>query len=654
MATLNYEILTDPAPLQVPNAGEESRGTVYVIISNPNSDDALWYSTEIQVPVGDKDGDLTTDPKAFTPQITQNTATDPANKPATDWNTSTAVYKISSQDPRYPTLIKGGGSMVVAMEGFPVSSKPGLVLLRVTERAANIGGFVHPSLVTLSLIKQEAKVPRNFRAKDSLVAAGKDVVLQWDGPDTLTYQIQGPDGPPEAVPPRSGAAAGWQWSPKPGQEPKRDATYTLIASSPNGQQPSYLLTTTVHLRSPEFDSVTATKGVYTPWVEGTAPRGRIVFTEQGAQVRDASNAPGTVAAGKADVESVTASVGVSTPWVEGTTEKGRVTLTAQGVQVRDASNAPGTVAAAKADVDTVTAAWVRGRDSGSGWIQFPSDGITVGHGQGNDLGTVHAEKISVNGINTKWVGDRDSGKGWLDFPQSGVNVRKDGQETWGTVAADKADLNGVNTKWVQGRTSSDGWIEFPASGLNVFQGSGHREWGTVAADKADLNGVNTSWVQGRTSGDGWIEFPASGLNVFQGAGNRTWGTVAADKADLNDLVTDRAQVKQRLTLHGGLTVDNVLETLDGPPRLVVHGESEFRQKVNANGDLSVGGESVFAGKVNATGDLRVGGESAFFGKVNANRHLSVRTGSAWILHTNDDLVAINGNLRVHGAFRADK
>ncbi|MFK0046113.1 hypothetical protein ACIQU4_18775 [Streptomyces sp. NPDC090741] len=295
-----------------------------------------------------------------------------------------------------------------------------------------------------------------------------------------------------------------------------------MATSPGSQQPGSFLTTTVHLRSPEFESVTATTGVHTPWVEGTENRGRITFTTRGAQFQDDAQALGTVAA-------------------------------------------------ATADAETVTATWVRGRDSGAGWIRFPSDGIKVGHGAGGDLGTVTADKVSVNGINTQWVGDRDAGKGWIEFPQSGVSVRKDG----------------------------------------------NREWGTVAADKADLNGINTKWVQGRTAADGWIEFPAAGVNVFQGAGNRQWGTVAADKADLNDLITRRAQVKERLTLQGGLTVDNVLETQDGPPRLIVHGESEFEGKVNANG------------------------------------HLSVRNDVGWIMHTRDDLVAINGDLRVHGAFRSD-
>ncbi|MFD4656976.1 hypothetical protein ACFWP2_15275 [Kitasatospora sp. NPDC058444] len=517
MAYLSYEILTDPAPLQVSEAGGESRGTVYIVVSNPTGDDALWFSTEVRVPFGQKDGDLTPDPKAVTARIAQNNATDPADEPTAGWDPTTGVFKVAARDPGR-SLFKGGGSLVLALEGFPVSSKPGLVLLQVAERAAS-GPWVKTNPVSLSLLKQEPRVPRNFRPRASLVAAGTDVLLQWDGPDSLTYQIQGPDGPPELVPPRTGTAPGWQWSPKPGQEPKRDATYTLIATSGTNQQPGYILTTTVHLRRPEFESVTATDGVHAPWVEGTTDRGRVV-------------------------------------------------LTAHGAQVRDDANALGTVSAATADVETVTAASVRGRDSGAGWI------------------------------------------------------------------------------------------EFPPAGLNVFQGAGSRAWGTVAADKADLNGVNTKWVQGRSTSDGWIEFPPAGLNVYQGTGSHQWGTVAADKADLNDVITHRAQVKERLTLHGGLTVDNVLETLDGPPRLVVHAESEFEQKVNANGDLSVrnGGGWVLhtnEGKISVNGDLRVGGESMFVGKVNANGHLSVRTGDAWIVHTNDGQVSINGDLRVHGAFRAD-
>ncbi|MER6317569.1 hypothetical protein ABT237_27970 [Streptomyces sp. NPDC001581] len=547
MASLHYEILTDPAPLQVPVAGEERQGPVYIVVSNPTMDEVIWYSIEVRVPCGQADGDLTAHPKTITARVERNTATKQGEEPIVAWDDNTGVLTVTA---RPNTLFQEAGSMALVLDGFPVSSASGLVLLRVTERAAN-GAFVRKTPVTLSLLKQLPKVPRNFRARRTLVAGGQDVVLQWDGPDTLTYQIQGPDGPPETVAPMQGAT-GWQWSSAAGQEPKRDATYTLIATSRGGQQPGYVLTTTVHLRSPEFESVTATSGVHSPWVEGTTDKGRIVFTPQGAQIRDAAGGLGTLSG-------------------------------------------------AKADVETVTAARVRGRESDAGWIAFPSDGIRVGRGGGSDLGTVTADKISVNGINTQWVGDRDSGKGWVEFPQSGVNVRKDGKQDWGTVAADLADLNGINTKWVQGRTAADGWIEFPVSGMNVFQGSG----------------------------------------------NRQWGTVAADKADLNDVVTHRAQVKERLTLQGGLSVDYVLETQDGPPRLIVHGRLDAEGEVKAEHTVTVNGD------LTTLGMLRVQGESRLQGKVNAGAHLSVRNAGDWIMHTNDGKVAINGDLRVHGAFRSD-
>lgn len=547
MASLHYEILTEPAPLQVSDAGEEHQGTVYIVVSNPTMDEVIWYSIEVRVPCGQADGDLTADPKTITARVERNTATKPGEEPVVAWDDSTGVLTVTA---RPNALFQEAGSMALVLDGFPVSSAAGLVLLHVTERAAN-GARVQKNPVTLSLLKQLPTVPRNFRPRESLVAAGQDVVLQWDGPDTLTYWIQGPDGSPEMVTPKQGTG-GWQWSPAAGREPKRDATYTLMATSPGRQQPGYFLTTTVHLRSPEFESVTATGGVRSPWVEGT-------------------------------------------------TDKGRITFTTTGAQIRDAAEALGTLSAARADTETVTATWVRGRESDAGWIRFPSDGIRVGRGGGEDLGTVTADKVSVNGINTQWVGDRDSGKGWVEFPRSGVNVRKDGNQDWGTVAADTADLNGINTKWVQGRTAADGWIEFPPSGVNVFQG----------------------------------------------AGSRQWGTVAADKADLNDVVTHRAQVKERLTLQGGLSVDNVLETQDGPPRLIVHGRLDAEGEVQANHTVTVNGD------LSTLGMLRVQGESRFHGKVNAGAHLSVRNGHEWIIHTNDGKIAINGDLRVHGAFRSD-
>ncbi|MEU7227923.1 hypothetical protein [Streptomyces chrestomyceticus] len=85
----------------------------------------------------------------------------------------------------------------------------------------------------------------------------------------------------------------------------------------------------------------------------------------------------------------------------------------------------------------------------------------------------------------------------------------------------------------------------------------------------------------------------------------------------------------------------MLETQDGPPRLAVHG------RLDAEGDLNA------AGNVVADGGLTVNGKSLFSGKVNANGALSVRNGESWLMHVHEDKVAVQGNLRVHGAFRSD-
>ncbi|WP_424215928.1 hypothetical protein ACN20G_27675 (plasmid) [Streptomyces sp. BI20] len=596
MASLNYDILTDPTPLRVPEPGEEVRGAVHIVLSNPTFNEVIWHSVQIRVPVGQGAGDLTVDPKSISVGITHNTATGPGEDPTIAWDEATGVLTVTAKDLTY---FKEAGALGLVLSGFPVSDKPGLVALQVTERAAS-GHYVQKHAVTLSVLKQESAVPRNFRAEETLVAAGRDVVLRWDGPAGLTYRVHGPDGLVDTVTSAKGPA-GWEWSPPGGQEPKRDATYTLTAEIPGSQRAGYHLTTTVHLREPEFESVTATNGLRAPWVAGIADPGRITFTAGGARLDDAANALGTLVAAAAEVETVTATTGVHTPWVEGTAHRGRISFTDQGAQILDDTQAWGTISAATVEVETLAASLVRGRDAGAGWIRFPSEGITVGRGGSGDAGTVTADKVRATGVNTTWVGDVDGGKGWVEFPQSGVNVRRDGSQTWGDIAGDKADLNGVNTKWVQGPTSNDGWIEFPPAGVNVFQG----------------------------------------------AGSRQWGTVAAATADLNDLETHRARVKERLTLDGGLTVSNVLETQDGPPRLVVHGRLEAQGEVSAAGPVLVGGD------LTTKGNFRAQGDSLFYGKLNANGHLSVRNAGAWILHTNDGQVSIQGSLRVHGAFRSD-
>ncbi|MFJ7146709.1 hypothetical protein ACIQVT_00540 [Streptomyces sp. NPDC100445] len=435
--------------------------------------------------------------------------------------------------------------LVIRLHNILVSTLPGLARLTVRETA-----FMSPdSIVMLSVLKREARVPSNFRAEKAFLEAatptrGQDTLtLLWDGPNNLDYQIEGPDGRHTVT----GTGPHWNWSPAASAEPKRDATYTLIATPQLGRQAGYFLTTTVQVEEPEFPRVTVTKAVHTPLVTGTGnQQGQIVFTADGVRVLGSLGAPGTVDAGEVDAESVLTSA-------------------------------------------------VRGRGTDSGWVRFPDDGIVVGHGPGTDLGVVTADKIRVNGVNTPWVGDADGGRGWIDFTDSGIGVYKDGSRTWGDVAADKASLNGINTKWVQGPTSDDGWIDFPAAGLNIFRGGGDRQRGTVTADTADLS----------------------------------------------DLVTERAQVRERLTLQGGLTVEGLLETQDSPPRLVVQGAIDAEDELHVVGDARIGGK------------LAVRGDLGVLGKTNANGHLAVRAGDTWIIHTDDGQVSVQADLRVHGALRSD-
>ncbi|MFE3993548.1 hypothetical protein ACFXPW_17950 [Streptomyces goshikiensis] len=539
MAALSYEILTDPVPLQTsgPDDAQTSvAGTVYIVVSNPTTDWVPWYQIEVVLPCGKEAGDLTDRPDTIKTGI-EPYAVRFGDVPKDEWDASTRTFTVSAA---LGGLFTPGDSMVLSLDGFPVSDKEGLVRLTVNEiSGGDPGNAVRTHPLTLSLLKRAPKTPRNFRPEESLVDGGENVVLVWDGPDTLTYTIEGPDGLSVPVPQRSGPD--WRWSPGPDDAPLRDATYTLVATSPDGRQPGLFLTTTVAVRRPEFEAVTATQGLFAPRIEGTTDKGVIVLTEHGVEILAADGEPGLVSAGKADVE-------------------------------------------------------------------------------------------------------------------------------------------GVTTRWVRGRDAAAGWIEFPAAGLNVFRGEGDRKWGTVAADKADLNGINTAWVQGRDAAAGWIEFPAAGLNVFRGEGDRHWGTVAADKADLNDLVTDRARVKDRLTLDGGLTVTDVLETQSGPSRLIVHGrldaEGELSTAQNASigGELSVNGElraagsaevagTVVASDLTVRGKLRtnheqfkliVEGESLFREQANANGGLAVRNEHAgWLVHAKGEQVSIQGDLRVHGAFRSD-
>ncbi|MGW6741588.1 hypothetical protein ACWGDX_12830 [Streptomyces sp. NPDC055025] len=581
--SLHYDIVTDPTSLQASQPGVPSTGAVYLIISNHDAAMVSVRSIEVQIPVGDNAGHLTPHPELIKRSFEVHPPV--SNTPVQLTWDGVKSFRLETS-PKTAYLFDPGETIVLKLENIAVSAEGGLALLTITEisKPPGVQGNFAPHTLMLGLVKETPKAPRNFRPDKDMVdvSANGSATLMWDGPNNIDYWIVSPDAQPVKF---SAAPAGTPVAQTPFThkvQPTRGTTYTLMAGTspgqPNGQ--GYIFTTTVHARIPEFES-----GVRTPWAEGTPAKGQ-----------------------------------------------GRVTFTPQGVDINKTGGGLGTVTADEARLTTaVRTKRARGLDDNDGWVEFPPDGIKVGHGSAGDLGTV-----SANGVNTIWVGDRNGGKGWIEFPDTGVKVYK-------------------------------------------------------------------------SAGD--------------------WGTVTAGEADLADLFTRRATVRERLTVEGGLTVNGVLETQDGPPRLVVHGqldaEGELKAAGNAvvggdlsvngklelgelrvartadiggdlsvngrvnagselhtagkavvGGDLDVNGTSTLSGMLNAGGGLTVSyndewvlkashdrvqvaqnlyvqHDSVFTGVVNANGLLSVRNSDAWIMHVNDDQVSIQGNLRVHGAFRSD-
>ncbi|MFF0473737.1 hypothetical protein [Streptomyces sp. NPDC004284] len=544
---LHYEVLTDPTSLQVSRPGAPSAGTVYVIVSNPHLANVKWQHIDVLIPIGSGSGDLTDDAAAITASIPTRSYQPLPGEEAPHFTPHPGGggrYRAAAPSGQDMTL-PGQGHLILKLENIPVSDQAGLAVVSIHEIAYGGDGNALPYTVpgvyygtTLGLVKQTPQVPQNFRADHSMVDAGQNVVLRWEGPDSLTYWIRYPDGALERVDPpvRPTPTPYGPHRHTPGRSLTRGTTYTLVAGTVDGNgkaQEGYFLTTTVHATVPEFDS-----GARAPWIGGTTDRGRVTFTPQGARVDNDTNTPGTVTAAEVDVETVVATTGVRAPWVEGTANKGRVTFATNGVEVHRPDGGLGTVTA-----DDVTTRVVQGLTDSAGWITFPDRGVNVYHGHDATPGVLTTARVDAEeGVNTPWVGDRTGAKGWIDFAPDGVDVRKDGTDSWGTLHADKAAVTGVNTEWVQGRSAGDGWIDFPPNGIRV-----HRDGGN---DRGDIT---------------------------------------AGKADLDELHTKEARVKGQLTVGGGMKLSHdgqrLLSTL--PDRIIFSGINEFKKWVTFDQGLAV-------------------------------------------------------------------
>ncbi|MFF2354190.1 hypothetical protein ACFVVL_31025 [Kitasatospora sp. NPDC058115] len=502
---LHYEILTDPTSLQVSRPGAPSVGTVYLIVSNPHLADVTWKHIDVLIPVGTGSGHLTDSTTAIIASIPTRSY---QPLPGEDAPTFTlhplggGRYRAAAPSGREMTM-PGQGHLVLQLENIQVSDRAGLAVVSIHEIAHDGDLGAQPSSVpgvyygtTLGLVKQAPRVPQNLRADLSLVGTGQNVVLRWEGPDSLRYWIRYPDGALEDVAPpvRSAPTPYGPYQHTPGRPLTRGTTYTLVAGTVDAagqRQEGYLLTTTVHAFVPEFAG-----GVRAPWIEGTTDRGRVTFTGDGVRVDDRAGSPGTVEAGTADVHH---------------------------------------------DVRTTT---VRGRGADSGWIDFPANGIRVYQGAGDHVwGTVAAGEVDVNDLRTRRarVAERLTVEGSLTVdhvldtqdgpPRLVVHGRLEAEGN-AVVGGDlsvkgRAAAESVTTGSVQGRDDNGGRIEFSRTGVNVYKEGKKR--GTVTAGKADLSELvtggdatvkGTIWgnflfVKGQSTFEKWAEF-RDGIGVTHG------------------------------------------------------------------------------------------------------------------------------------------
>ncbi|MFE5332461.1 hypothetical protein ACFRCG_39385 [Embleya sp. NPDC056575] len=301
-SVLDYEVVTDPTPL-LARPGTPAVGAVRVVVSNPHprAGTVKWFTIEVKVPVGTGASDLTSGPTEVRPTITPDSF-DAGEKPTFAWEPTERVFRAT-----YPGGVgmAPGQSMVLSLEDVPVAAGEGLVLLQVREFAAGGESRLPKSTryVTLPVQKRAARVPTNLRPEKALVDTGGDVVLLWDGPDDLDYTVLLPDGTPGGV--VDGVAPGsHRWRPNADTAPRRGTTYTLIAR--RGQQEGHFLTTTVHVRNPEFETLTADTAIHTPRIQGTTTGGRLSLTATGVDVENSDGRRGNLTAADADVNGLVA------------------------------------------------------------------------------------------------------------------------------------------------------------------------------------------------------------------------------------------------------------------------------------------------------------------------------------------------------------
>ncbi|WP_327044038.1 hypothetical protein OG320_19930 [Microbispora sp. NBC_01189] len=380
MTALTYTVLTDPAPLEASAAGRQSKsiGTVHLIVTN-TARRTDWSAIEVRVPVGDGAGDLSPNITEMKGTYTENQWGGQAKnrKVSIERQQGSNIFKVTPQADGTASFVPGD-HMVLTLENFTVASTPGPAVLTVREKTEDDDGE-HTRYTSVALVKtapKEIPAPRDFRPDKSMVDTGENLTLSWEGSADLTYEIVFPGG--------RKTVSGGTWSPP---APTRATTYILVATDPQTQR-RHFLTTTVQVRHPVLETLTATAGVDTPWVQGTenATKGRITFTGTGAQITGNSGGQGTIQADKADLN------GVNTEWVQGrSADDGWITFPKEGLHVhrKDGSKLTHLVVG-YATLDIVKTRIVRGLKDDDGWISFRREGLNIHRERGMDRGTLFA------------------------------------------------------------------------------------------------------------------------------------------------------------------------------------------------------------------------------------------------------------------------
>ncbi|MEV4187763.1 hypothetical protein AB0J28_40675 [Streptosporangium canum] len=391
MTMLTYTLLTDPAPLEASASGRPpSTGTVYLVVTNTGQQAAFWSTITVQVPVGNGAGDLTPDFGKIKPKgeygTWSGTLSSVSVQPGPQGSNAFQVTAPGGRASFAP-----GDHLVLTLE-VAVAPAAGLAVLKVTENTGRTRtGRLSSSVAAVSLVKTAAREippPRDFRPDKAMLDGTDTLTLSWEGSDDFSYEILFPGGR------RSIASNARSWSPAAADAPTRATTYILVATSRSAPQRKHYLTTTVQVRNPVLETLTATTGIDTPWVQGTT---------------DAT--------------------------------KGRVTFTGTGVEISNNSGGQSTVTADKADLTGVNTEWVQGKSTDDGWISFPKDGLNVYRDGSRSWGNVAAEKADLNGVSTKWVQGKDDRDGWIDFSYYGVNVFRhdEGTKRWGVMGVNRID-----------------------------------------------------------------------------------------------------------------------------------------------------------------------------------------------------------------------